>query len=104
MVVAIIGLLTAIAIPDFIKSREVARKNICISNLRILYHALEEYMIDMDINYGITVSATGEPLVGPTGYIKEIPRCKYNNQTYGTLTTGYKPVCPNESVCPDHKL
>src|SRR5881397_478173 len=34
IVVAIIGLLAAIAIPNFIKSRTTAQKNACINNLR----------------------------------------------------------------------
>ena len=34
IVVAIIGLLAAIAIPSFIKARETSQKNACINNLR----------------------------------------------------------------------
>ena len=34
IVVAIIGLLAAIAIPNFIKAREASQKNACIANLK----------------------------------------------------------------------
>ena len=34
IVVAIIGLLAAIAIPNFVKSRSTAQMNTCINNLR----------------------------------------------------------------------
>ena len=34
IVVAIIGLLAAIAIPNFVKARETSRTNACINNLR----------------------------------------------------------------------
>lgn len=103
-VVAIIGLLAMIGVPGFVKAREIARKNICISNLRILYHVMEEYMLETKTPNGATLSAKDLPLVGADGYIKDIPRCPYNSLTYGTLTTGQKPVCPNAADCPDHKL
>lgn len=34
IVVAIIGLLAAIAIPNFIKAREASQKNACIANMK----------------------------------------------------------------------
>jgi prepilin-type N-terminal cleavage/methylation domain-containing protein len=34
IVVAIIGLLAAIAIPNFVRARETSQKDACISNLR----------------------------------------------------------------------
>lgn len=36
IVVAIIGLLAAIAIPNFIKAREASQKNACIANLKAI--------------------------------------------------------------------
>ncbi|HEX7631870.1 MAG TPA: prepilin-type N-terminal cleavage/methylation domain-containing protein, partial [Lacunisphaera sp.] len=36
IVVAIIGLLAAIAIPNFVKARQTAQTNACINNLRII--------------------------------------------------------------------
>lgn len=102
IVVAIIGLLAAIAIPNFIKARTQARKNICISNLRTIYHAMEEYMIDMNAATGVSliVSATGAAgvsLIGSDNYIKDVPKCPYDNAGYGPVTTGSKPECPNQS-------
>jgi len=41
IVVAIIGLLAAIAIPNFVKARATAQKNACIANLRQLDGAKE---------------------------------------------------------------
>ena len=34
IVVAIIGLLAAIAIPNFIKARQISQKNACIANMK----------------------------------------------------------------------
>ena len=104
IVVAIIGLLAAIAIPNFIKARTQARKNICISNLRTIYHATEEYMIDCNAPTGVSmiVSAAGATtagyLIGTDNYIKDVPHCPTNNAGYPAVTTGSKPACPNQSA------
>lgn len=43
IVVAIIGLLAAIAIPNFVKARTTAQKNACISNLRNIDGAKQQW-------------------------------------------------------------
>lgn len=42
IVVAIIALLAAIAIPSFMKSRQDSRRTACVNNLRLLYHAKQQ--------------------------------------------------------------
>ena len=42
IVVAIIALLAAIAIPSFMKSRADSRQSACINNLRLIDHAKQE--------------------------------------------------------------
>jgi prepilin-type N-terminal cleavage/methylation domain-containing protein len=54
IVVAIIGLLAAIAIPNFIKARETARKNTCINNLRLIDGAQQQWALES----GATSTAT----------------------------------------------
>src|ERR1051325_4834294 len=46
IVVAIIGLLAAIAIANFIKARETARKNTCINNLRLIDGAIQQWALE----------------------------------------------------------
>jgi len=46
IVVAIIGLLAAIAIPNFVKARTTAQKNACINNLRQLDGAIQQYALE----------------------------------------------------------
>jgi len=104
IVVAIIGLLAAIAIPNFIKARNQARKNICISNMRTLYHALEEYMIDTNTESAVDMSLTGVPLIGATAYVKDKPTCPGSNADYANANTGAKPVCPSSVTYTDHVL
>jgi len=57
IVVAIIGLLAAIAIPNFLKARMTSQQNTCINNLRQISTAVQEWAMET----GQAASAT------PTG-------------------------------------
>ena len=46
IVVAIIGLLAAIAIPNFVKSRSTAQMNTCINNLRQIDGAKQQWALE----------------------------------------------------------
>ena len=46
IVVAIIGLLAAIAIPAFMKARNSARRNACVNNLRMIDAAKDQYALE----------------------------------------------------------
>jgi prepilin-type N-terminal cleavage/methylation domain-containing protein len=46
IVVAIIGLLAAIAIPNFVRARAVSQKNTCINNLRQIDAAKEQWVLE----------------------------------------------------------
>jgi len=54
IVVGIIGLLVAIAIPNFIKSRATSQQNACINNLRQINAAVEQWAME-------TGQAAGSP-------------------------------------------
>lgn len=46
IVVAIIGLLAAIAIPNFVRARETAQRNACINNLRQIDGAKQQWALE----------------------------------------------------------
>jgi prepilin-type N-terminal cleavage/methylation domain-containing protein len=46
IVVAIIGLLAAIAIPNFVKARTTSQQNACINNLRQMDGAVQQYALE----------------------------------------------------------
>ena len=72
IVVAIIGLLAAIAIPNFIKARNTSQINACINNLRQLDSATQQWALEKK------ASDTTAPVAGEVyGYIKGgvIPTC-----------------------------
>jgi prepilin-type N-terminal cleavage/methylation domain-containing protein len=46
IVVAIIGLLASIAIPNFVRARTTSQSNACISNLRHIFGATQEWALE----------------------------------------------------------
>ncbi|HWA84502.1 MAG TPA: prepilin-type N-terminal cleavage/methylation domain-containing protein [Fimbriimonadaceae bacterium] len=55
IVVLIIGILMAIAVPNFIKARESSRRNSCIANLKQIDSAKEQWAMDNHAATGATV-------------------------------------------------
>lgn len=55
IVVAIIGLLAAIAIPNFVKARETSQKNACLNNLRQIDGAIDQWALEAKKSTGNAV-------------------------------------------------
>jgi len=103
IVVAIIGLLAAIAIPNFIKARETAQKNTCIANLKQIDGAKQLYGLDSDITSTQTINMSD--LV--SDYIKATPYCptaQVAKTDYIVNTLAASPDCPNEADFPTHTI
>jgi prepilin-type N-terminal cleavage/methylation domain-containing protein len=49
IVVAIIGLLAAIVIPNFVKARNTSQANACINNLRQIDAAIQQYALENNV-------------------------------------------------------
>ena len=95
IVVAIIGLLAAIAIPNFIKARETARKNTCINNLRLIDGAIQQWALENGKNSSDTVALTSLTTYlgrGGTGVINTTVTCP-SGGTYAATTVNAKPTC-----------
>lgn len=73
IVVTIIGLLLVLAIPNFTKSREVAQRNTCVSNLRVLDTVKQLW--SMETLRGGSEVPEMEDLVGANLYLKKRPVC-----------------------------
>ena len=111
IVVAIIGLLAAIAIPNFIKARETARKNTCINNLRLIDGAIQQWALENGKNSTDPVSSHLASLTpylgrGGTGQINGTGsgavKCP-SAGTYAATTVNQSPSC-NKSDTLGHKL
>ena len=90
IVVAIIGLLAAIAIPNFIKAREASQKSACIANLKQIEGAKVTFALE-NKKVNTTVVADGD-LFGDTLYIREKPACPAAG-TYDLKTVAVKATC-----------
>lgn len=90
IVVLIIGILMAIAVPNFVKARESSRKNTCIANLKKIDGAKEQWAMDFKKDAGATVAMTD--LVGSTLYLKATPACP-SSGTYTVNNIGTNPAC-----------
>ena len=88
IVVAIIGLLAAIAIPNFMKAREKAQTNACVANLRQMDGAITLWALDNSKSSSDAV--TMGDLV--TDYIKSTPVCPAGG-TYTLSTVADTPTC-----------
>jgi len=82
IVVAIIGLLAAIAIPNFVKARTSAQKNACINNLRQVDGAVEQWALEQKKKQGDAIVTTSTPSI--LDYLKgaRLPTCPADNSAY----------------------
>lgn len=47
IVVALIGLLAAVAVPTFVRARTTSQKNACINNLREIFSATQQWALEL---------------------------------------------------------
>ena len=90
IVVAIIGLLAAIAIPSYVHARAKSQASVCINNLRQIESAVQQVALEQGKHIGDTINYPADV----TPYIKlnsssSIPGCPaggiYNVQTLGMI-------------------
>ncbi|MGV3723999.1 MAG: type IV pilin protein, partial [Actinomycetota bacterium] len=73
IVVLIIGILLAIAVPNFIRARESSRAKSCVSNLKQIDSAKEQWAMDNKKTSADTPADTD--LYGADKYVKSTPAC-----------------------------
>jgi prepilin-type N-terminal cleavage/methylation domain-containing protein len=106
IVVAVIGLLAAIAIPNLVKARASSQANACINNLRKLDDAASQFAIEQHKRLGDALNYPNDL----TPYIKlnsagTIPPCPVGGSYYADATIGATPTCSlGSTVTPPHKL
>jgi prepilin-type N-terminal cleavage/methylation domain-containing protein len=93
IVVAIIGLLAAIAIPNFVRARTQSQKNACINNLRQIDGAAQQLALENKLAASATVTTTD--LVP---YLKAAPVCPAAGSA-GTFTGSYDVSLSTNSTC-----
>lgn len=96
VVVLIIGILVAIAIPVFNAAKANAQKKSCFANQRTIEGAAQTYAADNDGNLPGTVAA-----LSPT-YIKVLPTCPAGGPAYSINTSGTVGDCTGGSPAHGH--
>jgi prepilin-type N-terminal cleavage/methylation domain-containing protein len=92
IVIAIIGLLAGIAVPNYLKARTVARANTCINHLRQIDAAIQEWATE-------TKKAEQQPVhySDISAYLKGAVVCPAGGTTfldsYAITTVSEKPTC-----------
>ena len=92
IVVAIIGLLAAIAIPNFIRARTTAQMNACINNLRQIDGAIQQWALENKKD------ASASPVFTDiSAYLKNSVICPSGgtafSDSYTLASVAEKPVC-----------
>src|SRR6267154_3789881 len=92
IVVAIIGLLAAIAIPNFVKARTTSQKNACINNLRQIDGAIQQWALEFKKDPTATITEADvtpylkNSVVCPSGVVAFV-------DSYTLATVADRPLC-----------
>ena len=98
IVVAIIGLLAAIAIPNFVKARTTSQQNACINNLRLVDASKQQWALEQKKQSTDTPASTDlQPYLG-RGSNGELPTCPVDpgnsfTTSYTVNGVGIPPIC-----------
>ena len=90
IVVAIIGLLAAIAIPNFVKARSKAQQNACIANLKQIDGAVQQWALEKK-----KTSTDTYTMADITDFLKgsAVPNCPAGGTYSPGLTVANNPTC-----------
>ena len=104
IVVAIIGLLAAIAIPNFVRARNTSQANACINNLRLIDGAKQQWALENNQAPDAEPSeAHITPYLGRNADGR-FPSCPAQG-VYTIGAVNVKPTCSlGDSVVPPHVL
>ena len=87
IVVAIIAILAAVAIPNFVRYRKTSQMNACISNLKQIQAAVEQARMAGVENPGWA------DIIGNDKYIRQMPKCPQGGKYALPATEDGNPTC-----------
>ena len=90
IVVAIIALLAAIAIPNFVKARQLSQRSACVANLKQITGAKSTWALEQKKT--LTDTPANSDLYGTTAYIRQEPTCP-GGGTYAINQIDTTPTC-----------
>jgi prepilin-type N-terminal cleavage/methylation domain-containing protein len=90
IVVAIIGILIAIAVPSFLRAREISRRNACQENQSKIDGAKQQWALENSVPSSATPAWAD--LVGNASYIRKSPNCP-SSGAYTVNAIDANPTC-----------
>jgi prepilin-type N-terminal cleavage/methylation domain-containing protein len=104
IVVAIIGLLAAIAIPNFVKARTTSQQNACINNLRQYDGAVQQWALENKKQSSDVYTLTSlQPYIKLTS-LNALPACPAGGNYTAGATVANPPTCSLSAIPTPHKL
>ena len=101
IVAAIIGMLAAIVIPNFVRARITSRTNVCVNNLRMIAAAKDLAAIELRLAETVTPTTTQiTPYLKTRQLVNGLPK-EPQNGAYTVEALSADPTC---SVGGDHTL
>jgi len=109
IVIAIIGVLAAIAVPGFLRAQKRSKTKACIANMKLIHDAIIRYMNDTGKDFNATTVDSSNILVtSEEKYLESAPQCPEGGtgdyySASGNYSTGTVTVtCPNVATYTDH--
>lgn len=90
VMLAVLGIIAAISIPNFVKARQTAQANTCVANLKQIDGAKEQWALEN--HKQPTDVPTWQDLVGADKYVKTIPDCPHGGE-YTLNGLAHPPTC-----------
>jgi len=98
IVVAIIAILAAVAIPNFVRYRKTSQMNACISNLKQIQAAVEQAKM------GGVQTPGWDDIVGTDKFIKVTPTCPAGGSYTLPANDTSDPTCSSQDTGYEHTL
>lgn len=86
VVVVILAIILAIALPNYLKSGKNSQKTVCIANLERIDSAIDQWVLDNHISPGTVIAESDEEII------------------YSNYVKGGKPKCPSGGVYTIHAV
>jgi prepilin-type N-terminal cleavage/methylation domain-containing protein len=91
IVVSIIGLLAAIAIPNYVRVRANSQKNSCLANIKQIANAKATWA--MEQNKNVADVPDSSDIFGAAAYITNEPKCPATDTPYTLNKVDLDPTC-----------
>ncbi|HOT74706.1 MAG TPA: prepilin-type N-terminal cleavage/methylation domain-containing protein [Candidatus Wallbacteria bacterium] len=95
IVIAIIGILAAIAVPNFNRARAQAKKKSCVANMKTIEGAVELYQMENGTQPNLTPQT-----LQSNGYLKAEPKCPSDTASAYVISIGSGTGAMTDVTCP----